>query len=116
MKMKLVRSVAAWSLSALALAGCAVTSPMGPVDRHVPSNPQTVVFGELPAGRAPVARIQSGQTVRIDTISHQGLLSGMDPVRFFGAAGIAPADVLPDAMAVYPGLGGRPKEAGAHVL
>lgn len=114
--MNFANSVAFWSVCAVALAGCASTPSMGTVDQHVRSTPQTVVYGELPAGRAPVATIKSGQTVRMDTISHQGLLSGVDPVRFFGAAGIAPGDVLADAMAVYPGLGGRPKEAGAHVL
>jgi acetamidase/formamidase len=107
---------AAWSLPALVLFGCASTTPVGPIDQHVRSNPQTVVFGELPAGRQPVATIKSGQTVRIDTISHQGLISGTDPVSFFGAAGIPANEVLADAMAVYPGMGARPKEAGAHVL
>jgi acetamidase/formamidase len=62
-----------------------------------------------------VLTIRSGQTVRIDTISHQGLLSGTDPVKFFGAAGIAPNEVLPDASEIYAKVP-RPKDAGAHVL
>jgi acetamidase/formamidase len=107
---------AVWSLSALALMGCASTTPVGAIDQHVRSNPQTVVYGELPAGRQPVATIKSGQTVRIDTVSHQGLLSGTDPISFFGTAGIPANEVLADAMAVYPGLRARPKDAGAHVL
>ena len=83
----------------LAVFGCASMWPPASyrVDAHVPSTSATVVWGHLPAGRPPVLTIRSGQTVRIDTVSHQGLLSGMDPVKFFGAAGIAPNEVLPDA-------------------
>jgi len=74
-----------------------------------------VVWGYLPAGRAPVLTVRSGQTVRIDTVSHQGLINGTDPVKFFGAAGIAPGEVLPDAIEIYAKTP-RPKDAGAHVL
>src|SRR5207245_781659 len=80
----------------LAVSGCASMWPAPyRVDAHVPSNSATVVWGYLPAGRPPVLTVRSGQTVKIDTVSHQGLLSGMDPVKFFGAAGISPHQVLP---------------------
>jgi acetamidase/formamidase len=59
--------------------------------------------------------VRSGQTVRIDTVSHQGLINGTDPVKFFGAAGIAPGEVLADAIEIYA-KAPRPKDAGAHVL
>src|SRR5260221_14738506 len=71
------------------------------IDAHVPSNSATVVWGYLPAGRPPVLTIRSGQTVKIDTVSHQGLLSGMDPVKFFGAAGTPPHKTPPGASGVY---------------
>src|SRR5262249_36607451 len=103
----------------LALSGCSVmdtvTSLATGVDKNVPSNPDTVVWGHLPASRAPVARIRSEQTVAIDTVSHQGLINGTDPVKFFGAAAIAAKDVLPDAIEIYNKVQ-RPKDAGAHVL
>ena len=102
---------------AAALSACGTTGVVPyTVDAHVRSTPDTVVMGELPAGRKPVLTIQSGQAVRIDTISHQGLASGMDPVKFFSAAGIPANEVLKDAMDVYPMMAKRPKEAGAHVL
>ena len=83
---------------ALAVSGCASMWPASyRVDAHIASTPATVVWGYLPAGRPPVLTIRSGQTVKIDTISHQGLLSGTDPVKFFGAARIAASEVLPDA-------------------
>jgi acetamidase/formamidase len=85
------------------------------VDTHVRSTPQNVVWGHLPAVRQPVLRVRSGQTVSIDTVSHQGLINDMDPVKFFGAAGIVPAEVLPDAIDIYNKVR-RPKDSGAHVL
>ena len=85
------------------------------VDAHVGSTPQTVSWGHLPAGRQPVLRVRSGQTVSIDTISHQGVNNGMDPIKFFDAGGIAPGEVLPDALEIYH-KADHPKNAGAHVL
>ena len=85
------------------------------VDANVASTPQTVSWGHLPAGRAPVLRIRSGQTVAIDTVSHQGINNNMDPVKFFGAGGIAAGEVLPDALEIYH-KADHPKDSGAHVL
>ena len=101
-------------LCALAVPGC-VSLASYRVDGHVPSNPDTVVWGYLPAGRPPVLSVRSGQTVSIDTVSHQGLINGMDPVQFFSAAGIPASEVLPDAIEIYS-KAPRPKDAGAHVL
>jgi acetamidase/formamidase len=112
------------TLSKVALAFCALTALAGcvstqtipyTVDAHLASTPSTVVWGYIPPGRNPVLTVKSGQTVKIDTISHQGLMSGIDPVSFFGAAGIAPARVLKDAIDVYAKVQ-RPSDAGAHVL
>ena len=59
--------------------------------------------------------VKSGQIVQIDTLSHQGLTTSQDPVKYFGAHGIAPDQVLPDAMAIYSQVK-RPKGAGVHFL
>jgi acetamidase/formamidase len=53
--------------------------------------------------------------VKIDTVSHQGLINGTDPVQFFGASGVAAGEVLPDAIEIYRKVA-HPKDAGAHVL
>ncbi len=79
------------------------------------SRPDTVIWGYLSARVAPVLRIKSGTTVRIDTMSHQGLLTKDDPVTFFGAAGIKPEDVLQDAKDIYAKVP-HPKGLGVHVL
>ena len=99
---------------ALAASGCAGLGGQ-PVDARVPSNPNTVVWGHLPVGRLPVLSIRSGQTVEIDTVSHQGLINGTDPVSFFGAHGVTAGEVLRDAIEIY-GKVPRPKDSGAHVL
>jgi acetamidase/formamidase len=99
------------SLALLCAAGCA--SVPAPVDTHVRSTPETVVWGHIPEGRAPVARVRPGQTVSIDTVSHQGIINGMDPVKFFAAGGIAPNEVLQDALDIYAKV---KKGEGAHVL
>src|SRR3954471_6572151 len=53
------------------------------------TTPDTVVWGYIPArGVPPALRIKSGTTVRIDTMSHQGLVTRDDPVTYFGRAGI----------------------------
>ena len=67
----------------------------------LPSTPDTISWGWLPnRGSRPVLTIRSGDTVTIDTISHEGVLedAGRDPVAFFGRYGVAPSDVLQDAV------------------
>ena len=79
------------------------------------STPGTVSWGWIAADREPVARVKSGQIVRIDTVTHQGLNTDRDPVALFGAAGIAPGEVLADAVEIYREVG-RGEGAGPHLL
>jgi hypothetical protein len=46
-----------------------------------------------------VLRIRTGQTVRIDTVSHSGMNAADDPVTFFGRGGIPADQVLQDVSA-----------------
>lgn len=85
------------------------------IDAQVPVTPQTVVWGHLPAGQKPALRVRSGQTVSIDTLSHQGVNNGMDPVKFFAAGGVRADEILPDALEIYH-KADHPKDSGAHVL
>src|SRR5262245_21253624 len=79
------------------------------------STPDTVIWGYLSSRVPPVLRIKSGTTVRIDTMSHQGLNIGVDPVTYFGRAGIKPEEVLQDAKDIFAKVP-RGKGLGAHVL
>jgi acetamidase/formamidase len=79
------------------------------------STPDTVIWGYISARVPPVLRIKSGTTVRIDTMSHQGLTTRDDPVTFFGRAGIKPEEVLQDAKDIFAKVP-RGKGLGVHVL
>jgi acetamidase/formamidase len=109
-----------WLVSAviLGLSTAAAAQPV-PVNRTpdatLHSTPETVVWGYFAADIPPVLRIKSGQTVKIDTVSHGGVNTGVDPVTFFGRAGIAPDQVLKDAVDIYQKVA-RPKGASAHIL
>ncbi|WP_243744810.1 acetamidase/formamidase family protein [Streptomyces hainanensis] len=94
----------------------------GPVDgdHYLPADPELVHWGLLPNARSePVLTIRSGETVTLDTISHEGILGdqGRDPAAFFGAAGIPGTALLADAVA----LAASPREhdastRGPHVV
>jgi len=101
--------------SLLGAAACAQNPIKYSVDAELKASPQTVVWGVLPIDVAPALRIKSGQTVSIDTLSHQGMINGTDPVSFFTARGIAASDVLPEAMPIFQQVP-RSKGASAHVL
>jgi acetamidase/formamidase len=79
------------------------------------ATPATVSWGWIAADREPALRVKSGQTIRIDTVTHQGLNTGKDPVAFFGAAGIEAKAVLPDAMDIYRNVK-REDGAGPHLI
>ncbi|HMA74221.1 MAG TPA: acetamidase/formamidase family protein [Xanthobacteraceae bacterium] len=104
------------AVASLACAAAAQTAPANPVpDATLRSTPQNVVWGYITADLPPALTIKSGQTVKIDTVSHQGLLTRDDPVTFFGAAGIPPDQVLQDASDIYR-MVSRVKGLSAHVL
>ncbi|MDP1873377.1 acetamidase/formamidase family protein [Phenylobacterium sp.] len=77
----------------MALCGPAMAQPAAH-DAYLRSTPETVLRGSISATRTPVLRITSGQTVRIDTVSHGGLTS--DPVAYFAQAGITADEILQD--------------------
>ena len=116
------------ALTWAALSGSAAAQPAPPVppapipnvsavkpDVTLGSTPDTVVWGYLSARVPPVLKIKSGTTVRIDTMSHQGLVANVDPVTFFGRGGIKPEEVLQDAKDIYAKVP-HPKGLGVHVL
>jgi acetamidase/formamidase len=84
---------------------------------HVRSRPDTVVWGEFPIDRAPIVTVRSGQTVVIDTLSHQGTTQDADPVAFLTALGVKRDEILQDAIDFWNSRAGRPREGrGQHVL
>ncbi|HXF67630.1 MAG TPA: acetamidase/formamidase family protein [Burkholderiales bacterium] len=77
--------------------------------------PQTLSWGWIAADRAPVLRVRPGSRVRVETVTHQGLNTGLDPLAFFGAAGIAPHEVLPEAVEIHRRMRREPG-AGPHLV
>lgn len=74
----------------------------GPIngEHYLPSTLDTVSWGWLPVeGARAAVDMRSGETVTIDTVSHEGIVEdhGRDPREFFGQFGVAPEDVLRDA-------------------
>jgi acetamidase/formamidase len=74
----------------------------GPIasDTYLPAIPEHNLWGRLPcASDEPVAAVRAGDTITVDTLSHEGILEdqGRDPRAFFASYGIAASDVLADA-------------------
>ena len=96
-----------------------VTDP-GQADHYLRCTPDTVTWGTLPTPDTPaVLQVDDGQTVTFDTVSQEGLMEdqGRDPVSYFGRFGVAPAQVLPDAIALAESelrRGARPP--GPHIV
>ncbi len=108
-----------WPVAALIVlfAQCAAAQPApsaAAADATLRSTPDTVIWGYFAADAPPVLRIRSGQTVRIDTVSHSGMNTD-DPVAFFGRGGIRPEQVLQDVIDIHRKVP-HPKGASAHVL
>jgi acetamidase/formamidase len=118
------RSRPSWAASALLLvpmlvligftgSGRQVVEP----DHFVPSRPETVTWGDFPSERAPVLRMRSGQTVRINTLSHAGATQNDEPVAFLAAMGVPREEVLQDVIDFWKSREGRPREGrGGHIL
>ena len=89
-----------------------------PSDHHLRARPENLSWGWIPTDKAAVLTIQSGDTVRIDTISHHGSTQDEDPVSYLGGFGVRPEEILQDVRDFWASRPGRPREGrtGAHVL
>lgn len=96
----------------LALALLATPAWAAAPDAVLPSTGKTVVRGYIASDTPPVLRIKSGQSVKIDTISHAGITD--DPVKFFGEAGIPANQVLPEVIEIAKLT--KEKNWSGHVL
>jgi acetamidase/formamidase len=91
-------------------------------DHYLQSTLDTVRWGYVPAvGAAPALTMASGETVTVDTVSHEGILEdqGRDPVAYFAGRGVAADGVLDDAVAIARGYTRHPRNFdvdGPHVV
>ncbi len=90
-----------------------------PGDHYLPAGVDTAFWGRLPcAADSAVLSIDSGQSVTIDTVSHEGILpdQGQDPLAYFGSHGIPEDQVLTDAAEIAAAATRDPKHDGPHVV
>ena len=93
-----------------------------PGRHYLGSDPAEVLWGYVPTVHSsPVLRVRSGDTVTIDTVSHEGILEdqGRDPVAYFGAKGVDRRGILDDAVAVASDYSRTPRDFdrdGPHVV
>jgi acetamidase/formamidase len=82
---------------------------------HIAAGPETVHWGYLWGAADPIAIVRPGETVTIDTVSHEGLLPDQgDPTHFFTRAGIPPEAVLSQAVNIYTRV--QHSGAGPHIV
>lgn len=68
----------------------------------VKSEPANVIWGELfKPDSPPILRVQSGDQIKMETVSHEGILADQgDTVAFLTGGGIAEQDILPDQIQI----------------
>jgi acetamidase/formamidase len=97
------------------LPAAAQQKPASGPDVRIPSTIGNVIRGHIPANVPPITRVKPGQLVTIDTLSHQGVNTGDDPIAFFARGGIKAEEVLKDHVDIY-GRVKPPPGGGTHVL
>jgi acetamidase/formamidase len=97
-------------------------------DHVVRSTPENVVWGEFPSDRPAIAVVKSGETVRIDTLSHAGATQGATlgaaagneanhPVRYLAQFGVRRYEVLQDVIDFWLSGPDRARTGrGGHIL
>src|SRR4029453_12990721 len=88
------------------------------VDHYVPSRPENPAWAAFPKDKPPVVRVKSGQTVRIDTLSHAGATQDEHPAEYLAKYGVKPDELLKDVLDFWEA---RPKlrqsgSGGGHIL
>jgi acetamidase/formamidase len=82
---------------------------------HIGCGAETVHWGYLSGAVDPVAFVNSGDVVTIDTVSHEGLLPDQGaPHDFFKRRGIAQEHLLADAVALYSSV--QHSGLGPHIV
>ena len=86
-------------------------------DYFVESTPENVSWGWYPIDKEPVLTIQSGQTVRMNTLTHVGATQDEEPVAYLTARGIPREQITQDVLDFWASREGRDREGrSAHVI
>ncbi len=91
--------------------------PAGEADHFVPSTPGNVAWGWFPIDKEPVLRVQPGETVRINTVTHAGATQSEEPVAYLTGLGLPRDEILQDVLDFWASREGRPREGrSGHVI
>ena len=86
-------------------------------DHFVPSRPETVSWGWYPLDKEPVLTIRSGETVRINTLTHVGATQQAEPVEYLTGLGVPREEIHQDVLDFWASREGRAREGrSAHVI
>jgi acetamidase/formamidase len=109
-----------WLAIALSLCGATPSSAQNeaiPVDHHVRSRPENLSWGWFPIDKRPALTVRSGETVRIDTLTHAGSTQDEDPVAYLTGLGIPREEILEDVLDFWASRRERPREGrSGHVI
>ena len=98
-------------------AAAGVTTGEIEADHFLPSRPEALNWGWFPIDKEPVLRIASGETVRIETLTHVGATQNEHPVEFLTGLGVPREEILDDAIDFWASREGRPREGrSGHVI
>ena len=91
--------------------------PLIEADYFVESSPENVSWGWYPIDKEPVLTIRSGQTVRINTLTHVGATQDEEPVAYLTGMGIPREQITQDVLDFWTSREGRDREGrSAHVI
>ncbi|MDH3271691.1 MAG: acetamidase/formamidase family protein [Gemmatimonadota bacterium] len=79
-------------------------------DHFVPATPENLNWGWFPIDKEPVLTVQSGETVRINTITHVGATQDQEPVEYLTGLGIPRDEILQDVLDFWASRDGRQRE------
>ena len=86
-------------------------------DHFVPSRPETVSWGWYPLDKEPIVTIESGETVRMDALTHVGATQRQEPVANLSSIGVPREEMLQDMLDFWASREGRPREGrSGHVI
>jgi acetamidase/formamidase len=86
-------------------------------DHTLLAQPEHLSWGWFPLDKEPALRIQSGDTVAIDTLTHVGATQSEDPVAYLGGLGVPADEVLPDLVEFWESRLSRAREGrSGHVI
>ena len=86
-------------------------------DHFVPSTPENLSWGWFPTTKEPVLRMQSGETVRVNTLTHVGAGQNEEPMAYLTGLGIPRDEIPQDLLDFWATRDGRAREGrSGHVI